>query len=131
VYTLCVAHHRARHEGDLVVRVLGPGRLAFSRRDGVLLGEVDLDLPADDPAAVIFRAEGAGPTFRAEGPALSDHAGEAALAVAGLRKLGLRDAEARDLVTRVIAAAPEFRLADEIVGAALRITVQKQPMGAA
>jgi hypothetical protein len=142
VYTLCVAHHTARHDGDLVVRVLGPGRLAFFRRDGVLLGEVDLALPADDPAAVTFRAEGAAArptfraeghleTFRAEGPALSNHAGEVALAVSGLRKLGFRDAEARDLVTRAITADPELRLADEIVGAALRISVQKQPMGAA
>jgi hypothetical protein len=55
-----------------------------------------------------------------------------ALAVAGLKKLGFRDAEARDLVTRAMTdTAPERWVADEIVGAALRISVQKQPMGAA
>jgi hypothetical protein len=122
VYTLCVAHHKARHEGDLVVHVLGLGRLAFLLRDGVLLGEVDLTQPT---------AETGTSTFRTEGPALSDHAGEVAFAVAGLRKLGFRDAEARDLVTRAIAVTPELRAADGIVGAALRMSVQKQPMGAA
>jgi len=127
VVTLCVAHHKARHEGDLIVRVLAKGRLEFLRRDGVSLGQVDLGLPAEDPAA--FRAEGSSlETFRAEGRAPPDLAHEAAVAVAALRKTGIREAEARTLVTSTIESASiERRTADEIVLAALK----SLPLGAA
>jgi hypothetical protein len=127
VVTLCVAHHKARHEGDLTVRVLAKGRFEFLRRDRVSLGEVDLELPAEDTAT--FHTEGSSSeTFRAEGRAPADLAHEAAVAVAALRETGLRESEARALVTSTIGSASvEQRTADEIVLAALK----RLPMGAA
>ena len=111
VYTICVAHHHAIHEEDLVVRTLAPGRFEFLRRDGGLLGRVDLDLPAEEAGA-----------FRTEGHLL-DVAEEAAVAVAALRKLEFRVAEARDLVTRAIRSIPvAHATADEILRAALKLT---------
>ena len=74
VMLLCFAHHQSRHNGDLAVRALVPGRFEFLRRDGRSLGTVDLSLPPEPPGGVTFRPEGLpeGPpadTFRTEGSA--------------------------------------------------------------
>ena len=158
VYVLCVAHHHAIHDGDLVVRTLAPGRFEFLRKDGGLLGHVDLNVPMDDPAT--FRTEGpsaetvrgvepgadasgaegravetlrvdepGSEAFRTEGHAVRDAGGEVAAAMAFLRKLEFRVGEARDLVTRAIQSTSAHATADEIVRAALELT--KFPSGAA
>jgi hypothetical protein len=77
VYLICVGHHRAIHDGDLIVRKLAPGRFEFFRLDQGSLGEIDLNKPMANPGA--FRAEGSAGeslreeegearTFRTEGP---------------------------------------------------------------
>ncbi len=173
VYLICVGHHQAIHDGDLVVRKLATGRFEFFRLDQGSLGQIDLDkpmedpatcraegstgagegVPAEDPGVMTFREGGApgkrlreedggattflaedpasqsvhggapgADTLRTEGRALEGIAREATIAVAFLRKLEFRAAEARDLVTRAIGSAPLDRwTADELVRAALQL----------
>jgi hypothetical protein len=142
VYLICVGHHQAIHDGDLSVGKLAPGRFEFFRLDRGSIGEIDLNKPMESPWTL--RAEGSGPatvrressaeasvcadgpgveteTFCTEGPALGI-ARETTIAVAFLRRLEFRAAEAQDLATRVIRSAPQRHwTAEEIVGAALRL----------
>jgi hypothetical protein len=68
VYLICVGHHQAIHDGDLIVRKLAPGRFEFFRLDRGSIGQIDLNEPMENPGA--FRAEGSrAEIFRAEGSA--------------------------------------------------------------
>jgi hypothetical protein len=124
VYLICVGHHQAIHDGDLIVRKLAPGRFEFFRLDRGSLGQIDLNKPMESPAT--FRAEGSAGddvrSFRAEDRSPGEIARETTIAVALLRKLEFRATEARDLVTRAIRSAPlDDWTADELVRAALQL----------
>ncbi len=134
VYMICVGHHHAIHDGDLVVRKLAPGRFEFLRLDRGSLGQIDLNGPMETPGT--FRTEGpagesGAETCRTEGHAVGEIAREATIAVAFLRKLEFRAMEARDLVTRAIRSMPlQQRTADELVRAALMLVEQRFPSSA-
>jgi hypothetical protein len=136
VYLICVGHHDAIHDGDLIVRKLAPGRFEFLRLDRGLIGQIDLNAPMENPGT--FRAEGpAGESapvedpgakaFRPEGHAVEDVARQSTTAVAFLRRLEFQAREARDLVARALRSTPRKHwTADELVRAALMLVEQRQ-----